>query len=151
VHCALIKLGSLGSIVYFSGNKWDGNNHNAGQVDHTALYDCASRTSSRPGSPVGPGGLAPDNFVDVFCSGHALLPDGRLLVAGGTSLMGIDPNSPDIHAGHWGGLREAWVFDPAADPKWTPLPPMNFAPPANRPDPNVESGGGRWYPSFVTL
>lgn len=150
VHCALIKLGTLGSIVYFSGNKWDSGNHNSGQVDHTALYDVQSRTASRPGSPAGPGGLTPDNLIDVFCSGHALLADGRLLVAGGTSLMGID-DPMDAHNGHWGGLREAWVFDPAASPKWTSLPPMNFAPPDQRPDANADSGGGRWYPSFFTL
>src|SRR5215831_8891467 len=150
VHCALIRLGPLGSIVYFSGNKWDGGNHNSGHVDHTALYDCQTRVATRPGSPTGPGGLDPDHLLDVFCNGHALLPDGRLLVAGSTSLMGInDPMDP--HNGHWGGLREAFIFDPAADPKWTAIPPMNFAPPDARPDPNVDSGGGRWYPSFVTL
>jgi hypothetical protein len=150
VHCGLIKLGPLGSIVYFSGNKWDDGNHDTGQVDHTALYDCARRVSTRPGSPTAPGGLDPDHLVDVFCSGHALLPDGRLLVAGGTSLMQI-ADTMDPHNGHWGGLREAFIFDPAATPKWTALPSMNYAPPDMRPDPNTPSGGGRWYPSFLTL
>jgi hypothetical protein len=146
VHAALIRVGPLGSIIYFSGNRWDGGNHNSGNVDHTALYDCQSRTSTRPGSPTGPGGLAPSGFFDIFCSGHALLPDGRLLVGGGTSLMGVDPNSADVHSGHWGGLREAFVFDPATTPKWNALPPMN--PFSNGGTPR---GGGRWYPSLVTL
>lgn len=150
VHAALIKLGTMGSIVYFSGNKWDDGNHNSGLVDHTALYDCALRVAQRPGSPTGPGGLAPDLYLDLFCCGHARLPDGRLLTGGGTSLMQINDMS-DPHNGHWGGLREAFIFDPAATPKWTTIPEMNYAPPSARPDPSTPSGGGRWYPSLVTL
>lgn len=44
-----------------------------------------------------------------------LLPDGRVLVAGGSS------NATD---GEYGALRSAEVYDPAAD-AWTPLAPMH--------------------------
>ncbi len=60
--------------------------------------------------------------VNLFCSGHTLLPDGRLLVTGGhfKDSMGID---------------QASLYDFAAN-TWTPLPAMNH---------------GRWYPSVITL
>ncbi|OYE01200.1 glyoxal oxidase [Nostoc sp. 'Peltigera membranacea cyanobiont' 232] len=146
VHIALLPQGTLGAVIYFSGNRWDGTNHNTGNVDHTALLDYQSRIATRPGSPTGPGGLAPNKYLDVFCSGHALLADGRLLVGGGTSIMGItDPSNP--HTGHWGGLRESFAFDPAAIPSWQALSLMNASP---LPGANGK-GGGRWYPSLVTL
>jgi hypothetical protein len=58
----------------------------------------------------------------LFCSGHAFLPDGRLLVTGG--------HITDHH-----GLPDANVFDPATE-TWTAVSPMSR---------------GRWYPSSVTL
>ncbi len=58
----------------------------------------------------------------LFCSGHAFLPDGRLLVAGG--------HIEDHH-----GLPDANIFDPVAG-TWTAAPAMNR---------------GRWYPTNTTL
>lgn len=58
----------------------------------------------------------------VFCSGHAFLPDGRLMVAGG--------HIEDEH-----GLPDANIFDPATQ-AWTPVAPMSR---------------GRWYPTTTTL
>jgi galactose oxidase len=58
----------------------------------------------------------------VFCSGHASLPDGRLLVTGG-------------HLDDRRGLRDANIFDGAAE-VWTPVQPMRWA---------------RWYPTSTTL
>jgi galactose oxidase-like protein/Kelch motif protein len=60
---------------------------------------------------------------NIFCAGHAFLPDGRLFVAGGHS------NSCPF------GLANAAIYDPIAD-SWTQLPNMN---------------SGRWYPSAITL
>ena len=60
--------------------------------------------------------------ANLFCSGHAFLPDGRLLVAGG--------HLADSH-----GLNQATIYDSAAD-TWTPTAVMN---------------DGRWYPTAITL
>jgi hypothetical protein len=59
---------------------------------------------------------------NIFCSGAAFLPDGRLLVAGGH--RAIDT-----------GLQYASIYDPYGD-SWTRLPDMNM---------------GRWYPTNTTL
>jgi hypothetical protein len=66
---------------------------------------------------------------DLWCGGHTFLDDGRLLFAGGTSYY---PPPPDPI---YGGLKEAYLFDPAGD-SWTRLPDMNE---------------GRWYPTLVHL
>jgi galactose oxidase-like protein len=59
----------------------------------------------------------------LFCSGHALMPDGRLMVSGG-------------HKADDRGLDVTNVFDPVSE-TWAPgLPKM---------------AKGRWYPSVTTL
>ena len=60
--------------------------------------------------------------ANLFCSGHAFLPDGRLLVAGG-----------HLADGH--GLNQATIYDPAAN-TWAPTAVM---------------GDGRWYPTAIAL
>lgn len=62
--------------------------------------------------------------ADVFCSGHSVLPDGRLFVSGG--------NDTDCSAQ---GIDDTHLFDPS-DESWTFVEDM------------VE---GRWYPSHTTL
>lgn len=73
---------------------------------------------------------------DVFCVGHAFLPDGRLLAAGGThrydgnfNLFGL------VDFPLFSGLEHAYVFDPERE-RWTRVPDMD---------------AGRWYPTLVTL
>jgi WD40 repeat protein len=60
---------------------------------------------------------------DLFCSGHAFLPDGRLLVAGGHS--GTDNQ----------GIRDTEIFDYRTN-SWTDGPDMR---------------DGRWYPTNTAL
>ena len=73
--------------------------------------------------PAVPGAF--QNFVapgDIFCSGHTLLPDGRLLVAGGHS--GVDNF----------GTKTTFIFN--ASGGWTRAADMR---------------NGRWYPTNLTL
>ncbi len=70
---------------------------------------------------------------DLFCVGQAFLPDGRLLVAGGTDkydgkLFGL-PIPP------FRGLNHSYVFDPATE-NWTRLGNLSR---------------GRWYPALISL
>ncbi len=59
---------------------------------------------------------------DIFCSGHSLLPDGRLIVMGG-------------HISNNVGLAGVDIYDPAQN-SWTKQPNMN---------------AGRWYPTDQVL
>lgn len=66
---------------------------------------------------------------NLFCSSHAFLPDGLLLVTGGHS-------AADGHSDHDGiGLVQASLFDWRTE-TWTPLPDMT---------------DGRWYPTNTPL
>ena len=67
--------------------------------------------------------------TDLFCSGHSLLPDGRLFAAGG-SVFG---------SGELGTVATT-IFD--ANPQPSPSPYASSGP-------NMTNG--RWYPSTVTL
>jgi hypothetical protein len=59
---------------------------------------------------------------ELFCSGHTILPDGRLLVSGG-------------HIANDRGLPNAAIYDPTHN-SWTTIASM---------------ARGRWYPSVSTL
>lgn len=59
---------------------------------------------------------------DLFCAGHAQLPDGRILVNGGSSTAGS-------------GIRSTSIFDPVGE-TWTKVRDMTYP---------------RWYPTTLTL
>jgi len=59
---------------------------------------------------------------DLFCSGHTVLPDGRVLVVGG-------------HSSTYVGLTSATIFNPATQ-AWSAGAPMTYA---------------RWYPTATSL
>ncbi|WP_170990737.1 glyoxal oxidase [Herbidospora galbida] len=123
IHVALTN---TGKIVIFSGDKHS-KPTDLQDVNQCELFDCASLTLKKIDAPTS----------DVFCSGHAFLSDGRLLVAGGTESWPTD--SPDPHGGHFGGLKDAWMFNPRpgeGKPHWSREQPMK---------------GGRWYPTLLTL
>jgi hypothetical protein len=61
---------------------------------------------------------------DLFCSGHALLTDGRVLVVGG-----FGGTASNI------GIANAEIFDPSNN-SWTAVPSMSYK---------------RWYPTATTL
>jgi hypothetical protein len=62
--------------------------------------------------------------TDLFCSGHALMADGRVLAVGG-----YGQSSSMI------GIANAEIFDPSSN-TWAAVPPMAFR---------------RWYPTATTL
>ncbi len=64
----------------------------------------------------------PNTFAKLYCSGHILTADGRLLTAGGHNGIGI-------------GVNDATVFNPATL-QWTALPNLNAS---------------RWCPSVIQL
>jgi hypothetical protein len=109
VHAALLH---TGDVLFFAGSSND--------PDAAAGRRYGTRVWHYPA----PDMSAPDTPVDLFCCGHACLPDGRLLAAGGTERY--DP---------FVGLRQAVVFDPAVG-QWVDEPHM---------------GQGRWYPTLVAL
>jgi hypothetical protein len=82
------------------------------QGDNPTLWDPSANTNT----------AAPQEGNNIFCSGNAFLPDGRLLVAGG-------------HINNYVGLPKARTYNPFTN-AWTQLPDMN---------------NGRWYPTNTTL
>jgi galactose oxidase len=88
---------------------------------HAFLWDPANPLV--PGKPTGNQPTdSQGNAINLFCSGHTFLADGRLLVTGG-------------HLFDSQGLDTSTFYDPVAD-KWSAGPKMN---------------NGRWYPTAVTL
>ena len=126
VHTALLRTGKI--------LMWGAQGPHFGKDTYAWLWDPAQ-------------GYGPDAFRDVtprdasgtsiplFCSGMSFLPDGRLLVVGGTLAKGDE--SPDDEYEDWAGLNMAATFDPDSE-TWTELP---------RPD----GSEGRWYPTQVLM
>lgn len=69
------------------------------------------------------------NGTDLFCSGHTLLPDGRLFAAGGSVF-----NSNTL------GTTATTIFN--LNPAPSPTPPATSGPTMTN---------GRWYPSAISL
>ena len=109
VHAVLMH---SGRVLFFAGS---GNNvprFNAKDV-RSVVWDYQAGTFHTPVTP-----------FDVFCAGQTVLPDGKVLVAGGTQQY-----DPFI------GLKSSWLFDPTIE-EWIRVGDMTH---------------GRWYPSLVTL
>lgn len=138
IHAALVPGGTRGRVLYFGGDEhWSDQSTDPARFDRTRLFDVETGNITAISSPT----------TDVFCSGHAFLPDGRLLIGGGTAGW---PNvvDPGIH-GHglnFSGHRASWVFH-ARSGAWRRVSDMN-------PEAGYEvenTGGGRWYPTLISL
>ena len=127
IHAAMLH---TGKILYFSGDEHDRNQQLMHQLDHTRLFNCETLQ-------VEP---APSPQTDVFCAGHAMLADGRLLVAGGTESFPAEMAT--MHEG-FTGLRDTWIFRPRSE-TWVHAAALCH-------EPGKNTGGGRWYPTLVTL
>ena len=99
VHAALLP---TGQVLYFSGDETDKNMHDAQQYDHTRLFLPDTDSVITCGSPT----------TDVFCCGHAVLADGRLLIAGGIQDGNVEDfffsGGSGIHKHHAPGNRATW-------------------------------------------
>jgi hypothetical protein len=138
VHAALLD---TGEVLYFAGDEHDPVNSRNGDFDHTCLFNAETGVVTRIGSP----------SSDVFCSGHAFVGDGSLLVAGGTERFPLTAPE-ELHHEHFPGLRDAWSFSSHAR-SWRRAAYMNTRTLTKNPDTAKDRSktGGRWYPTLVTL
>ena len=134
IHAALLPTSPLGDILCFGD--W------AGSGEGGVVASTLSRIFHVDG-----GGL--DDFEESdlphtngFCGGQAWLADGRLLLAGGT--VGWPETHGGIHEPHYDGERACWLYLPR-EARWTQVRDLRFQPGSN------SIGGGRWYPTLVTL
>jgi hypothetical protein len=115
IHVAVLHTGKV-LLVAGSGNNRDA--FRAGEFE-SSTWDPTTNTFASVATP-----------WDAFCAGHAQLPDGRLLVAGGTN--GYE--SPLTNNSFSGSVR-AYAFD-AETESYVAVPNMTTA---------------RWYPTLATL
>lgn len=122
IHAALVPTANGGAaIVYFGTN------------DEAWLFD-----PDAPEKPPVKLGTKPGWWA--FCAGHAFLQDGRWVIAGGVVNQNVDHHGHDQHDS---GERRCEMYSPLAG-TFSPIADLNFQPGANH-------GGGRWYPTVVTL
>ena len=110
--------------LFFSGSGNDAERHAALQYA-TAVWHYPAAAYSQPPTP-----------VDLFCCGHAFLPNGRLLASGGTEKY------DDFF-----GLKQAVTFDPHGGPP-DPASPSGFV---GAWIAEADMVGRRWYPTLVPL
>lgn len=149
VHAALIPVAPA-RVLLMGGDEHDKSNADEGDIHNTRVFHFASGAVSDSDSPP----------ADVFCCGHAFLPDGRWLVGGGTlqwndpetidgelNPEGVEDQHVDAHGNpqnHWSGARDCAAYDPETG-EWTATAPL-------QPEPGqAVRGGGRWYPTLITL
>ena len=128
IHAALLPTQPKGEILIFG----DWKDPQAGTT-HTRIFRVDPETVSNPEN------LPMQN---LFCGGQAFLADGRLLIAGGT--VAWPAGGGHVHGAHYDGERAAYLYLPRQK-KFVPVANLNFQPGSNG------KGGGRWYPTLVTL
>jgi hypothetical protein len=115
MHATVLKNGKV-LLVAGSGNNVD--NFNAGSFK-ASVWDPTSGTFTTLNVP-----------KDMFCSGHVTLPDGRVLIQGGTKSYPTAAGGAD-----YGGLKDSWIFDPDTNT----FTATNMA------------NEGHWYPTLTEL
>ncbi|MEW6605435.1 MAG: galactose oxidase-like domain-containing protein [Thermoproteota archaeon] len=116
IHAAVIP---SGKIFYFAGSGYH-SLHQTGPFEARVLDPATGSESNVSMSE------------DLFCAGHAQLPNGNVLIAGGTLRYDI---AIDNCNGRWHGLNSAYEFDWSSE-TLTKVASMRH---------------GRWYPTCVTM
>jgi hypothetical protein len=121
IHGVLLRTGKV-LLAAGSGNKRRNFDE---KIFRTVLWDPGRNTFEDVYTP-----------WDVFCAGHTILADGRVLFAGGTKKYEIlKQDAPDRKDHQYQGLKDSYLFDPGTE-SYQKVGPLNDA---------------RWYPSLVTL
>jgi hypothetical protein len=117
VHAALLH---TGKVLLIAGSGNDETEFNA-KTFRTVIWDPTNGKFTEVPTP-----------WDAFCAGHVFLPDGKLLVAGGTKGYEDLTKTPRVN---YSGLKDSYVFNPDTE-KYEKVSDMQFA---------------RWYPTLVGL
>ncbi|SEN07142.1 galactose oxidase-like domain-containing protein [Palleronia pelagia] len=135
IHACLVPHGPEGQVLIFGGDEHDMSLSDIGAWRNTRVYDIASNRILSSESP----------DVDLFCCGHAFLSSGHPFVAGGTELWrGHHAGAHEQPRDHWGGARESASY--SLNYEWAARSDM-----LPQPDREGNVGGGRWYPTLITL
>ena len=117
IHAALLH---TGKVLLIAGSGNDEEQFDSGTF-RSVLWDPATETFTEIPTP-----------WDAFCAGHVFLPDGKLLVAGGTKKYEDLTVSPKQE---YEGLKDSYIFDPITE-RYEKVDNLEFA---------------RWYPTLVSL
>ncbi|MDX6743535.1 galactose oxidase early set domain-containing protein [Actinocorallia sp. A-T 12471] len=115
VHTVLLH---NGKVLMIAGS---GNNINEFKNPKSMVYDPKTNKFTNIPTP-----------YDMFCAGHVQLPDGRVLVMGGTEEYSDYNVTPDTG---WLGSKESYIFNPKT----------------NRYEKANDMADGHWYPSATIL
>jgi Galactose oxidase-like, Early set domain len=135
IHAALVPSVPTGEIVYFAG-------FFGSELGRSMRYDCETGTVSPIDDTALDSNEDGEPDINLFCAGHAQLADGRWFVAGGSAPGGVIKVHEHGHGGT--GIRDCFAYYPRAR-EWHRLACMHTQPNSS------ERGGGRWYPTLVTL
>jgi hypothetical protein len=119
IHSVVLNTGKV-LMIAGSSNQWE--QFAAGQFT-TTLWNPADNSFKAVATP-----------YDMFCAGHVILRDGRVLVAGGTVSYPAYDSSGNL-VRDWRGSRKSYIFDPIKE-IYEPTGDMNV---------------GRWYPTMTRL
>jgi hypothetical protein len=117
IHAALLKTGKV-LLVAGSGN--DQKNFDSKSF-RSVIWDPATGEFKDIPTP-----------WDAFCAGHVFLPDGKLLIAGGTRTYEDLEKTPKQE---FEGLPDSYIFDPDTE-RYEKIEDMDHS---------------RWYPTLVSL
>lgn len=121
IHASVLPDGK----VLFWGRDKEGED-----VNNPTMNDVVGKSKARVWDPVtGAFEVVDNQTTNLFCTGHSLLPDGRLFATGGHNHFHPNSRVGDRHTNIFDPVTRSWVSDPA--------PPLMQL--------------GRWYPFNLTL